>query len=398
MRLDSAPDSPLARRTSRRGVLRAAGGLAALAAAGGLIGCQPTATAPASPTNAPKPAAKVEPPREFTMFVYSGLTERAYRDLFVPAFEAQSGVKVTLDPGWWDMAAKLKVSPTDQAPFDLVMTDPTQGFPGIRDGVFTKINLDRVPNARRFAPKVLDSWIYREGWGVPYVSSAMTLTWNTELLKTPLKSWGDLFSEGLRGEIMLFNSYYMSLHTFAAAKAALDGRPGTAHQLMESDLDGVFTFAREKREWVKFWWPDTAAAVQALLLNNVKAGNIHGNGLIKPLQEGKPVDVVIPVEDRAYVQLFFLVPKNTRNVEMAENAINLIAGPDFQRSLADKTGELSCNIPDVAAEVAPSNQIWARVYPHTAQDWDNLSYYPYDAYDKNLDKIVNFWNREVLKK
>lgn len=398
------PDSPLARRASRRRLLQAAGGLAASVAAGGLIGCQPTATAPAKPSDAPKaadapkPAPKSEPPREFTMFVYSGLTERAYRDLFVPAFEAQSGAKVTLDPGWWDMAAKLKVSPTDQAPFDLVMTDPTQGFPGIRDGVFTKINLDRVPNAKRFAPKVLDSWIYREGWGVPYVSSAMTLTWNTELIKTPLKSWGDLFGEGLKGEIMLFNSYYMSLHTFAAAKAALDGKPGSAHTLMESELDGVFAFAREKREWVKFWWPDTAAAVQALLLNNVKAGNIHGNGLIKPLQEGKPVDMVIPVEDRAYVQLFFLVPKNTRNVEMAENAINLIASPDFQRSLADKTGELSCNIPDVAAEVAPSNQIWARVYPHTAQDWDNLSYYPYDPYDKNLDKIVNFWNREVLKK
>jgi putative spermidine/putrescine transport system substrate-binding protein len=381
-------------------------------AAGGLFGCRPaTSPVPVPPTGGPtsadaqsaappaaQPPAKADSPREFSMFVYSGLTERAYRELFVPAFEGQAGVKVTLDPGWWDMAAKLKVSPADQTPFDLVMTDPTQGFPGIRDGMFTKINLDRVPNAKRFAPRILDSWIYKDGWGVPYVSSAMTLTWNTDLLPTPLKSWGDLFADALKGEIMLFNSYYMSLHTFAAAKAALDGKPGTAHRLIENDLDGVFRFAREKRDWVKFWWPDTSAAVQALLLNNVKAGNIHGNGLIKPLAEGKPVDLTIPVEDRAYVQLFCLVPKNTRNVEMAENAINLIAGPEFQRALADTTGELSCNIPDVAAEVAPRNPIWARVYPHSAQDWAGLSYYPYDAYDKNLDKIVDFWNRDVLKK
>lgn len=332
------------------------------------------------------------------MFVYSGLTERAYRELFVPGFEAQTGAKVTLDPGWWDMAAKLKVSPDDQPPFDLVMTDPTQGFPGIRDGLFSKINPDRIQNARRFAPKVLDGWIYKEGWGVPYVSSAMTLAWNTDLVKTPLKSWGDLFTDGLKGEVMLYSAYYMSLFTFAAGKAALDGKPGTAHRLVETDLDGVLQFAREKREWVKFWWPDTASAVQALLLNNVKAGNIHGNGLIKPLEEKKAVEMVIPAEDRAYVQVFFLVPKNTRNLELAENAMNFIASADFQRSLADKTGELSCNIPEVAAEVAPGKPIWARVYPHSQQDWESLSYYPYDAYDKNQAKIVDFWNREILKK
>jgi putative spermidine/putrescine transport system substrate-binding protein len=423
------PGSPrtLGSRASRRRLLKGAGGLAALFAAGGLPGCRPTAgpastpaadapeptprsalvppsalapgSAPVQPSaTAVEPARQVEQPRQFTMFVYSGLTERAYRELFVPGFEARKNVKVTLDPGWWDMAPKLKVSPSDQTPFDLVMTDPTQGFPGIRDGLFEKIDPGRIPNAKRFAPKILESWIYREGWGVPYISSAMTLAWNTDLLATPLKSWGDLFAEGLKGEIMLFNSYYMSLYTFAAAKASLDGKPGTARRMVESDLDGVFRFAREKRDWVKFWWPDTAAAVQALLLSNVKAGNIHGNGLIKPLGEGKPLDLAIPVEDRAYVQLFFLVPRNTRSVQLAEEAIDFIAGADFQRDLADTTGELACNIPEVAAEVAPRNPIWARVYPHSPQDWESLSYYPYDAYDKQLTKIVDFWNREVLRK
>jgi hypothetical protein len=55
------------------------------------------------------------------------------------------------------------------------MTDPTQGFAGTRDGLFTRIDLERLPNAKRFALKVLDSWIHRDRWGVPFVSSAMTL-------------------------------------------------------------------------------------------------------------------------------------------------------------------------------------------------------------------------------
>ncbi|HYU17907.1 MAG TPA: ABC transporter substrate-binding protein [Chloroflexota bacterium] len=399
MRAELPADSPLARRSSRRRLLKGAGGLAALLTGGGLLGCQPAArTGAAGPTPAPAAADQEDQPREFTMFVYSGLTERAYRDLFVPSFEAQRGVKVTLDPGWWDMAPKLKVSPADQVPFDLVMTDPTQGFPSIRDGLFTRIDLERAPNARRFAPRVLDSWIYRDGWGVPFISSAMTLAWNSELVTTPFTSWGDLFAEGLKGEIMLYNAYYMSLYTFAAAKAALDGKPGSARQMIENDLDGVLQFARQKRDWVKFWWPSTADAVQALVLKNVKAGNIHGNGLIQPLADAKPLGLVIPPHDRAYVQLFFLVPKNTRSVQVAEDAINFIAGSEFQRAIADKTGELSCNIPEVAAEVAPRNPIWARVYPHSQEDWANLNYYPYDVYDKQASKIVDFWNREILRK
>ncbi|MBI3965196.1 MAG: extracellular solute-binding protein [Chloroflexi bacterium] len=367
-----------------------------------LVGCGGPGSAPAGPSRSDEARASAtataKPGQPFTMFVYSGLTERAYRELFVPGFEKETGANVTLDPGWWDMAAKLKVAPADQAPFDLVMTDPTQGFPGIRDNLFTKVSLERIPNARRFAPKVLDSWIYRDGWGVPFVSSAMTLAWHKELVPGGLKSWGDLFAEGLKGEIMLYNAWYMSLYTFAAAKAALDGKPGTARQSIETDLDSVLAFAREKREWVKYWWPATSDAVLALLQRNVKAGNIHGNGLIQPLKDGKPLGLAIPKEDRAYVQLFFLVPKNTRDVRLAERAIDLIAGPEFQRAIAEKTGELSCNIPEIAAEIAPNSPIWARVYPNTAADWDDLAYYPFDAYDRQAQKIVSFWNREVLRK
>jgi putative spermidine/putrescine transport system substrate-binding protein len=390
-------------------MLRWAGVVGTTLTAPELIACQPASQAGTGATSArsaptagqaetARASASVGDSKALTMFVYSGLNEKAYRELFVPAFEAQSGATVTLDPGWWDMAPKLKVTPADQAAFDLVMTDPTQGFPAIRDGLFVKIDLERVPNAKRFAPSVLDSWIYQESWGVPFVSSAMTLAWNKETVTGGLKSWGDLFSDGLKGEIMLYSAYYMSLFTFAAAKVSLDGKPGTARAALDNDLDGVLAFARQKRDWIKFWWPATADAVFALLQRNVKAGNIHGNGLIQPLNEGKPLDLVIPKEDRAYVQLFFLVPKNTRNRQLAEEAINFIAAPEFQKNIADKTGELSCNIPEVSAEVAPRNPIWARVYPNTREDWDSLSYYPYDVYDKQSSRIVDFWNREILRK
>ena len=336
--------------------------------------------------------------KTLTVFVYSGLTEDTFRNVYAPIFEKTTGAKLVLSPGWWDAAAKLQSSPADQPPFDLVETDPTQGFPGIRQGLFQKIDTSKIPNAQNFAPQILDSSIYKDSYGLPFISSAMTLCWHNDLVPGGLKKWSDLFSEGLKGKIMLYNTYYMSLYTFAVAKVEMDGKPGTAKQALTNDLDNVLQFARQKSEWVKYWWPTTADAVNALQQKNVSAGNIHGNGLIAPLKSNQPVGFVVPKNDQAYVQLFFVVPKTTKNADLAVAAINLFASPDIQRAFGEETGNLSVNIPSIATDVAVTQPIWARVYPSQPDQFKNLSYYPYDIYDKNNDKITKFWNSEVLRK
>ncbi|HEX2913208.1 MAG TPA: extracellular solute-binding protein [Chloroflexia bacterium] len=358
------------------------------------ISSTPAAAATTASTGATLPFAG----RTLTVFVYSGLTEDTFRNVYGPAFEKATGAKLVLSPGWWDAAAKLQSSPDDQPPFDLVETDPTQGFPGIRQGLFQKLDTAKIPNAKSFAPQILNSSIYSDSWGLPFISSAMTLCWQNELVPGGLKKWSDLFSDGLKGKIMLYNAYYMSLYTFAVAKVEMDGKPGTARQEMASNLDGVLKFARDKRDWVKYWWPTTADAANALLQKNVSAGNIHGNGLITPIKESKPVGFTVPQNDQAYVQLFFVVPKTTKQLDLAEAAINFFASEQIQRDFGLKTGNLSVNIPAIAQEVAPQQPVWAKVYPNQPDQFTNLSYYPYDVYDKNDDKITKFWNSEILRK
>ena len=388
---------------TRRQFLKLSGAVTGSALlAGSLVACAappPRADpATAQPASGGRSGARPFEGRTITIFVYSGLTENTFRDVFAPAFEARTGAKVILSAGWWDAAAKLKGSPDDQPPFDLVQTDPTQGFPGIRDHLFTQVDLTKVPNAKNFAPNILDSFIYKDNWGLPFISSAMTLTWHKELVPDGLKTWKDLFSEGLKGKIMLYNAYYQSLFAFAAAKVDLDGKPGTAKQEITNNLDGVLQFAKEKRDWVSYWWPTTADGVNALLQKNVSAGVIHGNGLIAPAQDGKPIDFVIPPNDPAVVQLFFLVPRTSKNQDVALAAMDYFASVQNQTEFGLKTGSLSVNILSAAAEVAKAQPIWARVYPSTPAQFENLSYYPYDVYDQNSDKIGQFWDREVLRK
>ena len=72
-------------------------------------------------------------------------------------FEQRTGAQVVLDPGWWDMLPKLKASPPGQPVFDPVMTDPTQGQPSIKDGLFQRFALESVRTRGSVVPNLQET-------------------------------------------------------------------------------------------------------------------------------------------------------------------------------------------------------------------------------------------------
>jgi spermidine/putrescine-binding protein len=344
-----------------------------------------------------RPAGRDFAGQTLTALVYSGINENTWRKHFVQPFEEATGAKVVIDAAWTEGIAKLKTAPANQAPFDILMTDPTQGYPAIDEGLFRKIELKNIPNLAKFHKRILAGRVYDEQWGVPFISSAMTLAWNTEAYPNGLESWTQLLDGPARGNMMLYSQYYMSLYTFAAMKAEKDRAVGKAGEMMMNDIDGVLRFAKENRDAVKYWWPSTADAVNALARKNVVAGNIHGNGLLAPMRDKKPVNGRIPPGDVAYVQLFLVSPKSVKNPALVEAAMNYFCSEAFQRASAE-TGELPANIPAIAQAQGEKDNVWATAYPNTQAEFDQLQYYPYDAYFKHLDKIKTTWEREIIRK
>ena len=85
-------------------------GLGAGAGLLGLAGCKPASTTSDSAGGGGKRFAG----QTLRVFVYSGAWEKGFNQYFVPRFEAQTGAKVVVDPGWWDSIPKLKASPKGQ--------------------------------------------------------------------------------------------------------------------------------------------------------------------------------------------------------------------------------------------------------------------------------------------
>ena len=333
--------------------------------------------------------------RTLTVFVYSGL-DRIFREQFAEPFERQTGATVLIDAGWWDAIGKLKASPAGEPAYDLVLTDATQGIPAIKAGMFRQLDFNRIPRLRDLAPAVIDNRIVADRYGVTFPESAMSLTWDRRAVPDGLSDWGDLLRGDLSGKLSLYNSLYFSLYTFACMKAAADGRQGTAHQLVSEDLPAVLDYAKRERDRVRVWWPTGPKMTQDLLLGNFAAGNAHSVTMLQSAPE-KPnvIGFTTPTADRAYVQLMWVVPADTPNGDLAESAIDFILRHDVQAALARRgagTGHLAA-----ATEVAAENRDWAATYPHTANDFDGMRYFPYDTYLDHWDEIIAVWEREILR-
>lgn len=372
------------RRLTRRGFLEAAGS-AGLAAA---VGC--------SSSNPGGNGSGEFKGQKLRVFVYTGATEKTFREAFVPQFEAKTGATVIVDPGWWDSIPKLKASPPGQPAFDLVLTDPTQGYPAIREGLFQKLDPSRIPNVANLCPSVLDTWVYKEGFGITFPESVMTLAFNKEMIDFEPKSWGDLLKDSVKGKLGLYNSFYMSLYTFACMKVSQEGKPGTAHAEVNNNLKGVLDFAKAHRDRVRFWWPTSTDMVLNLTQKNCAIGNMHTREILQALPQRNDLGAVVPAEDRACVQVMWVIPEGTKMKALAEEAINVLLSEEVQTYYA-RTGSMT-PILSVAKKTAEADPLWKQIFPSTEEQLKAVQYYPYDAYFKDWDNIVTTWDREVLRK
>jgi len=332
---------------------------------------------------------------ELRVFVYAGSHEKTMREVFVPQFEEATGARVSLFAGWWDGIPKLKTAPPDSPPFDLMITDATQGYPAAREGLFADIDLANVPNHKALAPQSLDHWIFQKRFGLLYPDSVMTLAFRNDVEGEQPTTWKDLLDDRFAGRLGLYNSFYMSLYTFAAALADVSGRAGQAHQLIADQIDDVFRFAAEHRGRVKLWWPTTTDMILALHQETVSAGNMHSPDYLQVLREKSHLGAVVPPRDRAMVQVFWAIPAGSRRKALAEQAIDLLFSDAVQYGFA-RRGMATSRL-DTAARVAAEDPLWKSLYPHTKQQFDHLAYYPYDVYTKHWDEIADRWDRTILR-
>jgi spermidine/putrescine-binding protein len=224
----------------------------------------------------------------------------------------------------------------------------------------------------------------------------MTLAYHKELVPFRPTRWGDLLRDEVKGKVALYNSFYMSLYTFACMKVDREGRAGSAALEINNNLDGVLKFARANRDRVKFWWPTSNDMILALVQKDCALGNMHSPEMLTALRQSRALGAVVPDPDRAFVQVAWVIPEGTKRKALAEAAINLIFSARLQREFARRG--MATAVLSAAKEAAAEDKYWGQIYPSTEEQFKTLRYYPYDAYFRDWDGLSKAWDREVLRK
>lgn len=327
------------------------------------------------------------------MFVYSGGHDETIRQVFIPRFKALTGKDVALTAGWWEGIAKVKASPAGKPPFDLMITDATQGYPAAKEGLFESIDFTHVPNVKDLAPVTLDNWVFKDKLGLTYPDAVMTFAHGRDVPKIP-RRWADLADNAWTGRLGFYQHFYMSLYTFAVVLADTQGKAGTARELLEKQPDEVMRFARAQSKRVKLWWKTTSEMIQALAQKGVDGGNMHSPEYLQAMRENPDLAAVVPNQDRAFVQVFWAIPAGCPRKSLAHAALNLLMSREVQLDIA-KRGSATSRL-DVAELLGAEDPLWASLYPHSADEFRQLLYYPYDFYARDWDALTDEWQRTVL--
>ena len=334
-----------------------------------------------------------------SVFSYAGPFEQTLKDHIIKPFEEMTGARVKLDVGWWDMLPRLKASPPGEPVYDVVITDPTQGFPSIKEGLFQKYDPANVPNAGNIYQSLQDNWIQKEGWGVNVGATYMTLAFNSEMLSDIPQHWHDVTRPDLAGEITMYDAWYMSLFAFAQIKAGLEGKPGEGRAELEKSLDDVLAFSKENRDLVRVWWSSSGDFIAKTLQQEVAGGICHSAIAFGAEDKGEPIVSVIPSEGTAAVHLMWMIPEGTKEKRLAEEWMNHYYSPESQVLWGINAKMPVANL-EAAAMAGERDAFYKRFLPITEADWEAIVYYPYDIYHAgdNFNKISDFWDREVLRK
>eukprot|EP01037_Dinobryon_pediforme_P031233 gene31233-35629_t len=142
--------------------------------------------------------ASAEETRELVIVTYPGALSKPHRWLADKLQEAHPGLTVRLVPSdSQDIVAQIKAA-QGYSPYDAGPNDEPPHLLGIQEGYLGKRDDAHIPNLANVYPELLAK---SGGYGVPATYSLVGIAYNTNLVKTPPKSWADLWRPEFQGQV-----------------------------------------------------------------------------------------------------------------------------------------------------------------------------------------------------
>jgi len=246
-----------------------------------------------------------------------GVWEQFWRETIAPKFTEASGAEVTLDVGngraW---AANLRAAGVANPPYSVVMTNEVFASTLRKEGFFEKLDLSKVPNYADLYPMAKQTGDF----GAIAAVSPIGIGYRTDMVKTPPKSWKDLWDNPeFAGKIGLYNFANSAGKMELLLASTLFGKD-------QYDTDAGFAALDKLGQVIQ---------VDFNLSTALSSGEIivapYDFGEIARLKaQGLPVDYVIPEEGILMFDQTLNIVANGPEKELAYQYANFILSPEVQ--------------------------------------------------------------------
>jgi len=284
-----------------------------------LAGCAPAATTPGGTT-------KRFVGQTLNVHYWSGPEGDNIQKNVTDPFMEETGAKVVVDYGNTSAGVARLVAQKSDPQLDVVMFDEVAIFTLEKEDILTKLNLDKIPNAKQIDPQ----FIVKDGVGIGFYTSSIGLNYNTDYYKTPPTSWTEMWNPALKGQVGVGPSSTSTLYVMVLAICSMLGID--QHQVD----DRVWNKLAELKPNVHSFVDDYAGAAELMKKGEMKLFGFNGDIFSEQRAKGYPISITYDLKEGAYVDpACCVIPKGHKgNQELAELFINKALDAKAQEGMA----------------------------------------------------------------
>jgi len=312
--------------------------------------------------------------------VAGAVQKQFLRKEILPGFESETGAKVELSVGLSrDWVAKIRAAGRNNPPFDVIIANTTWVSAIRKEGFFTKLTPDKVPNLKDVWPELR----IKDDMGVISLVGPLGIAYRTDLITKVPKSWKDLWDPAYKGKLVIYSIANSANPMFTMLVSRI-------FKGNDRDIDFAISKIAELRP---FRQTDFSGDMEILLARGEsEVGILDAPAASRLKSQGVPIQWVFPREGVFMFEQDTNVLAGSTNKELAFKFVNYFLSKPVQEKWsasfwwtpANKTVKIAGKL---ATEIPVHTQAQIRQIMRWDWDWVNAG-----AREQMIDK----WNREIV--
>jgi putative spermidine/putrescine transport system substrate-binding protein len=309
---------------------------------------------------------------------YGGRWEKFWRSDLMPMFQKSARVETTLDVGLGkNFVANLRAAGIEKPPYSILMLNENIASMVRAEGYFEAIPAAKVPNLANVYPFLRNAGDN----GVRAIVSTIGIGYRKDLVKTPPRSWSDLWSNPeFKGKIGLYQIGNTAAMLFLLMTAKLYGGSQDA-------IDRAFVEIRKLLPFTQADWSGTLSTM--LTRGDVTAAVIDFPEIVALQKKGVPVEMVVPTEGVLAFEQSFNVLKHASAKEEAYKYLDFILRADVQEMMAKEFFTSPTNI------TSKLDAALAKDVPVSGEGMKKIFQFDWSKVNPQVVAITDRWNREM---